>query len=76
MSIDDIPINYKMKFEKDHASVEATFDLNVPVGCPALSADFQISLDGTDLITGLIPGQSKFNGSRFHILSHIESKTP
>jgi hypothetical protein len=70
MAIDDIPIKYKIKFEKDHARVEATFDLSVPVGGPALIADFQISVDGADLITDFVHGQARFNGSRFHTLAH------
>jgi hypothetical protein len=70
MAIDNIPIKYEIKFEKDHASVKATYDLSVPIGGAALIADFQISVDGKDLITDFIHGQTQFTGSRFHTLSH------
>ncbi|MGC1615309.1 MAG: hypothetical protein WA736_11530 [Candidatus Acidiferrum sp.] len=68
MSDDNLPINYRIRFEKDHVSVKATYDLSVPVGGPTLIADFQISIDGTDLISGFIPGQTAFNGAKFHTL--------
>ena len=68
MSIDNVPINYDIKFEKDHASVKVTYDVSVPVGGPALIADFQVTIDGNDLISGMIPGQTAFNGAKFHTL--------
>jgi hypothetical protein len=71
-----IPITYAIKFEKDHASVKATYNLGVPVGSAALIADFQISVDGTDLISGFVPGQTGFNGARFHILSRPDENAP
>lgn len=63
------PISFNLRFEKDHASVKVTYDLSVPVGSPALIADFQVTVDGTDLISGFIPGQSAFNGVKFHTLA-------
>jgi len=69
MSIADIPITYHIKFEKDHANVKVTYDLSVPVGGPALIADFQLTVDGTDLISGFLPGQTAFHGVKFHILA-------
>jgi len=69
MAIDDIPILYTITFEKDHASVKVTYDLSVPVGGPALIADFQVTVDGTDLISGFIPCQTAFNGAKFHTLA-------
>lgn len=69
MPIDDIAISYDIKFEKDHASVKVTYDLSVPVGGPALIADFQVTVDGTDLINGFLPGQTAFKGAKFHILT-------
>jgi|SRR5580658_2300677 hypothetical protein len=69
MSDDNLPINYKIRFEKDHVSVKVTYDLSVPIGGPALIADFQISVDGTDLISGFVPGQTAFNGAKFHTLA-------
>jgi hypothetical protein len=70
MPIDDVAISYDIKFEKDHASVKVTYDLSVPVGGPALIADFQVTVDGTDLISGFLPGQTAFNGAKFHILTN------
>jgi hypothetical protein len=72
MASDNFPIKYKIRFEKDHASVKAIYDLSVPVGGPALIADFQISVDGKDLVSDFMPGQTRFNGSHFHTLSHPE----
>ena len=69
MSIDDIAISYDIKFEKDHATVKVIYDLSVPVGGSALIADFQVTVDGTDLISGFLPGQTAFNGAKFHTLT-------
>jgi hypothetical protein len=69
MSIGDVPVSYQIKFEKDHASVKVTYDLSVPAAGPALIADFQATVDGTDLISGFIPGQTAFNGAKFHTLA-------
>lgn len=76
MPIDDVAISYDIKFEKDHASVKVTYDLSVPVGGPALIADFQVTVDGTDLISGFLPGQTAFNGTKFHILSNPSKDAP
>ncbi len=70
MADDSTPITYRIKFEKDHASVKASYDLSVPIGDPALIAAFQISVAGADLISNFIPGQSRFNGAQFHTLPH------
>jgi len=64
------PIKYRIRFEKDHASVKASYDLTVPIGGLALIAGFQVSVDGADLISNFIPGQSGYNGAQFHALSH------
>jgi hypothetical protein len=76
MPIDDVAISYDIKFEKDHASVKVTYDLSVSVGGPALIADFQVTVDGTDLISGFLPGQTAFNGAKFHILTDPKKDTP
>ena len=69
MPIDDVAISYDIKFEKDHASVKVTYEISVPVGGAALIADFQVTVDGTDLISGILPGQTAFNGAKFHTLT-------
>jgi hypothetical protein len=69
MANGNVPITYQIRFEKDHASVKVTYDLKVPMGGPALIADFQATVDGTDLISGLLPGQSALNGIKFHTLA-------
>ena len=76
MPIDDVAISYDIKFEKDHASVKVTYDLSVPVGGPALIADFQVTVDGTDLISGFLPGQTAFNGTKFHLLTDPNKDAP
>ena len=70
MANDNTAVTYHVKFEKDHASVKAIYDLSVPIGGPALIANFQVSVEGADLIGNFIPGQSGFNGTQFHRLSH------
>jgi hypothetical protein len=69
VAINDIPVKYLIKFEKDHSTVKASYDLSVPVGGAALIAAFQISVDGTDLISNFLPGQTRFDGAHFHTLS-------
>jgi hypothetical protein len=69
MAQDTTAVTYHIRFEKDHASVKVTYDLNVPIGGPALIAGFQVSVEGADLIGSFIPGQSRFNGAQFHTLS-------
>lgn len=69
MAIGDIPIDYTITFEKDHANVKVTYGLKVPMGGPTLISDFQLTVDGTDLISGFIPGQTEFTGVKFHTLS-------
>lgn len=76
MAIDDVPVSYKIKFEKDHANVKVTYDLSVPVGGPALIADFQATVDGTNLISGFLPGQTYFNGEQFHVLANPDKDAP
>lgn len=68
MTNGNVPITYRIRFEKDHASVKVTYDLSVPVGGPALIAEFQATVDGTDLISGFVHGQTAFNGIKFHTL--------
>jgi len=70
MADDSTPITYRIKFEKDHSSVKASYDLSVPIGDPALIAAFQVSVDGADLISNFLPGQSRFSGAQFHTLPH------
>jgi hypothetical protein len=69
VAIHAIPVKYLIRFEKDHSSVKASYDLSVPVGGAALIAAFQVSVDGTDLIGSFLPGQTRFNGAHFHTLS-------
>ncbi|HKV25191.1 MAG TPA: hypothetical protein VJN93_11425 [Candidatus Acidoferrum sp.] len=66
---DTIPVNYQIRFEKDHSNVKVTYDLSVPVGGLALIADFQVSVGGADLISGFLPGQTAFNGTKFRTLA-------
>jgi len=68
MANDSVPITYAIRFEKDHANVKVTYNVSVPIGGPALIADFQVTVDGSDLISGFIPGQTAFNGAKFHTL--------
>lgn len=69
MADDSVPITYAIRFEKDHANVKVTYNVSVPMGGPALIADFQVTVDGSDLISGFLPGQTAFNGAKFHALT-------
>jgi hypothetical protein len=66
------PISYQIRCEKDGARVQASYDLQVPVGGAALIASFSLSVDGKDLIdqTHWIPGQVRFDGTQFTTLGH------
>jgi hypothetical protein len=68
MANDNTAVTYRIKFEKDDASVKAIYDLSVPIGSPALIAGFQVSVEGADLIGNFLPGQSRFTGTQFHTL--------
>jgi hypothetical protein len=76
MSMNADSITYHVKFEKDHANVKVTYDLSVPVGRPSLIADFQATVDGTNLISGFLPGQTYFNGEQFHVLANPDNDAP
>jgi hypothetical protein len=61
------PVRYQIRCEKDGASVKTSYDLEVPVGGPALIASFTLAVDGKELIDQVhwIPGQVHFNGAQF-----------
>jgi hypothetical protein len=42
------PVRYQIRCEKDGASVKATYDLQVPIGGPALIASFTLGVDSKD----------------------------
>jgi len=69
MSDGDSEVTYKIVFEKDNANVKVTYDLSTPVGGPVLIASFQVTVDGTDLISDFAAGQTAFNGVKFHTLA-------
>jgi hypothetical protein len=66
------PVRYQIRCEKDGASVKASYDLELPVGGPALIASFTLAVDGRELIDQVhwIPGQVRFNGTQFTQLDH------
>jgi hypothetical protein len=66
------PIRYQIRCEKDGPSVKASYDLQVPVGGPALIASFTLGVDGKELIdqTKWIPGQVRYDGTQFTELGH------
>jgi hypothetical protein len=69
MSDGDCGVTYKIVFEKDHANVKVTYDLSTPVGGPLQIASFQVTVEGTDLISDFSSGQTAFNGVKFHTLA-------
>jgi hypothetical protein len=68
-------IRYQIRCEKDGATVKATYDINVPVGGPALIASFNLTVDGKELIdqSHWVPGQVQFKGTQFTQLQQPEN---
>jgi len=68
------PVRYQIRCEKDGASVKASYDLELPVGGPALIASFTLAVDGKELIDQArwIAGQVRFNGTQFTQLDHAD----
>ena len=54
--------------------MKASYDLELPVGGPALIASFTLAVDGKELIDQAhwIAGQVRFNGARFTQLDHAD----
>lgn len=69
-------IHYQIKIEKDGRNVQANYDLGVIVGGEELIADFQLYVEGENLIKNFIAGQTRFNGSGFHVLAKPDEDAP
>lgn len=69
-------VQYQIKAAKDGANVRANYDLSVPVGGNELIADFQLYVEGENLIKNFTSGQSRFNGSAFHVLAKPDQDAP
>lgn len=64
---------YQIAFQKGDNVVRASYDLSIPVGGPALLADFKVYVDGEDLLKGdFLPGQTAFKSSEQYVLEHPE----
>jgi hypothetical protein len=70
MSEDTTAATYSIKFEKDHANVKVSYDVSVPIDGPALLSQFQVTVDGADLIGNFESGQTRFTSVQFHTLAH------
>ncbi len=66
------PVKYRITFEKDGRNVKVNYDLSLPIGHVDLIADFQVAVDGENLINGFLPGHARFNGVVFHVLTRPE----
>ena len=66
------PVRYQIRCEKDGASVKASYDLDLPVGGPALIASYSLVVDGKELIDQVhwISGQVRYSGAQFTQLDH------
>lgn len=66
------PVRYSIIFDKNAATIKATYDLSVPVGDPALIAAFSLTVDGKELIDQAqwVHGQTGFTGAQFASLEH------
>jgi len=69
-------VQYQIKVGKDGANVQANYDLSVPVGGNELIADFQLNVEGENLIKNVTPGQTRFNGTAFHVLAKPDQDAP
>ena len=58
------PIRYDIRVDKEGAAITATFDLSLPMGDTSMIATFTLSVDGTNLIGEVKPGNKMFKGSR------------
>jgi hypothetical protein len=64
---------YQITFQKEDNVVRASYDLSVPVGGPALLADFKLYVDGNNLLKcEFQPGQTAFKSSVQHVLTHSD----
>ncbi len=61
------PVSYQIRCEKDGPTVKTSYDLEVPVGGPALIATFTLTVDRKELIDQKrwVSGQVRFNGTEF-----------
>lgn len=67
--IADAP-KYRIKFEKDEASVKIDYDIQVRPGGTVIIADFQAYVDGNALIKNISArGQHRVNGTIFYKLA-------
>jgi hypothetical protein len=60
-------VDYQIRCKKDGNEVRASYDLNVPVGGPALIASFSLKVENKELIDQgqWLAGQTRFNGTQF-----------
>src|SRR5215469_6439886 len=70
MSEDTTAARYSIKFEREHANVKISYDVSVPVDGPALLSQFQVTVDGADLIGNFESGQTRFMSVQYHTLAH------
>jgi hypothetical protein len=61
--------------DKDGEQVKATFDVSVPMGSGFL-AYIALSVNGNNLVGDFLPGQTRFNGTRFALLPDPTQDAP
>lgn len=69
-------VQYRIRIEKEDSNVTLNYDLKVPDGGPDLIADFQLFVEGENVIQNFQPGQTAFKGATFYLLKHPEADAP
>ena len=62
------PARYHVRVDKDGKQVTAWFDASVPVGS-GLLAFFALAVNGNNLTSDFLPGQTGYNGTRYTTLA-------
>ena len=62
------PARYHVRVDKDGKQVMAAFDASVPVGS-GLLAYFALLVNGNNLTSDFLPGQTEYNGTRYATLA-------
>lgn len=68
MANDGTRASYRIEVDKDGRQVKAEFDVSVPVGS-GLLAYFALTVNGNNLVSDFLPGQTRFSGTRFTALA-------
>lgn len=60
--------SYRIRVDKDGKEVKAAYDVSMEMGSGYLAA-FALTVNGNNLVGDFLPGQTRFNGTRFTTLA-------